>query len=233
MKARSDDYVALASLYRSRAQADVDEVASYLDSPLPRSSVEEFCRHATYIRVLNGGSYAPETDLLEAIIEKHRENLNSDLLYNPDTLLPLWAIFNAYREKSPSPATDATKTLESILSGPLSSAELSFTPAQLTLEAYLTAMEKEFARIGGVELHVTSGLLGGMISQEAIKLLTGQYVPANSTVVWDGIGSRVGVWDLTVTLPTSDEKEHEDLEMDVETGERRKRKREGEAELEV
>lgn len=41
----------------------------------------------------------------------------------------------------------------------------------------------------------TSALLGGMVAQEAIKLITRQYVPLGATCVWDGIRSGTGIVD--------------------------------------
>ena len=50
--------------------------------------------------------------------------------------------------------------------------------------------------ISGSELHNISSLTGGLVAQEAIKLLTRQYVPVNNVVVYDGVGARVGVLTL-------------------------------------
>ena len=35
-----------------------------------------------------------------------------------------------------------------------------------------------------------AALMGGMVAQEAVKLVTRQYVPANGAIVFDGIRSR-------------------------------------------
>ena len=51
-------------------------------------------------------------------------------------------------------------------------------------------------KISGAELHNISSLTGGMVAQEAIKLLTRQYVPVNNVVVYDGVGARMGVLTL-------------------------------------
>ncbi|GAA5865166.1 hypothetical protein JCM3774_002158 [Rhodotorula dairenensis] len=41
----------------------------------------------------------------------------------------------------------------------------------------------------------TSALVGGLVAQEAIKLITKQYVPLGATCVWDGIRSGTGIVD--------------------------------------
>ena len=44
----------------------------------------------------------------------------------------------------------------------------------------------ELMRAGQVELHNMAAILGGMASQEIIKLVTRQYVPMNNTLLFDG-----------------------------------------------
>lgn len=45
----------------------------------------------------------------------------------------------------------------------------------------------------GTTLPQTSALVGGLVAQEAIKLITRQYGPLEGTCVWDGIRSGAGV----------------------------------------
>ena len=44
----------------------------------------------------------------------------------------------------------------------------------------------EICRYGASEPHVVSAIIGGVVSQEAIKLATHQYVPVNNTFIYDG-----------------------------------------------
>ncbi|SPO32063.1 related to auxin-resistance protein [Ustilago trichophora] len=55
---------------------------------------------------------------------------------------------------------------------------------------------KELVRSGDASLPPTTALLGGVVAQEAIKLITKQYVPANNTVIYDGIQQAIGVFRL-------------------------------------
>lgn len=54
----------------------------------------------------------------------------------------------------------------------------------------------EVKRAGGGELHNISALVGGMVAQEGLKVLTRQYVPINNTVVFDGIKGSSGMMNL-------------------------------------
>lgn len=49
-------------------------------------------------------------------------------------------------------------------------------------------------RYGAAELHAVASLMGGIAAQEAVKLLTHQYVPLNNTYVYVGIAGAGGVF---------------------------------------
>lgn len=51
-------------------------------------------------------------------------------------------------------------------------------------------------RAGGGELHNIASLMGGLVAQEAIKLITKQYIPSDNTCIFDGITSSSNVWAL-------------------------------------
>jgi len=48
----------------------------------------------------------------------------------------------------------------------------------------------EMIRFGDSKLHNVSALLGGIASQEAIKVLIRQYTPMNHTLIYDGIHAK-------------------------------------------
>jgi amyloid beta precursor protein binding protein 1 len=51
-------------------------------------------------------------------------------------------------------------------------------------------------RARGGELHSISSFVGGLVAQEAIKVITKQYVPVDNTCVFDGIRSITAVLRL-------------------------------------
>jgi amyloid beta precursor protein binding protein 1 len=53
---------------------------------------------------------------------------------------------------------------------------------------------KELTRYGNAEIHTIASVVGGVASQEAVKILTEQYVPLNNTYVYNGIVSVGGVY---------------------------------------
>ena len=64
------------------------------------------------------------------------------------------------------------------------------------IRTQLTNILTELDRANGAELHNIAALTGGMVAQEAIKVITKQYVPVDNICVFDGIGSRTGVFNI-------------------------------------
>ncbi|KNE97462.1 hypothetical protein PSTG_09296 [Puccinia striiformis f. sp. tritici PST-78] len=58
---------------------------------------------------------------------------------------------------------------------------------------------REMVRSGGSELPHISSLAGGIVAQEVIKLITGQYIPMNGVCIFDGYRSTMGVLELDST----------------------------------
>lgn len=54
----------------------------------------------------------------------------------------------------------------------------------------------EMVRFGASELHCVGALVGGVAAQEAIKLLTTQFVPIEGALIFDGISSTTKVIPL-------------------------------------
>jgi len=53
---------------------------------------------------------------------------------------------------------------------------------------------KELTRYGNAEIHTVASVVGGVASQEAVKIVTGQYIPLDNTYVYNGIASVGGVY---------------------------------------
>ncbi len=55
---------------------------------------------------------------------------------------------------------------------------------------------REMLRFSGSKLHNISAVLGGIASQEAIKVLIKQYTALNHTLIYDGIHGRAQVFNV-------------------------------------
>jgi amyloid beta precursor protein binding protein 1 len=57
-------------------------------------------------------------------------------------------------------------------------------------------MGKNRVRAGASEMINMASLMGGIVSQEIIKLITHQYVPLNNSLIFNGISSTGAVYEL-------------------------------------
>ena len=64
------------------------------------------------------------------------------------------------------------------------------------LEDLLNDYTTEMVRAGGSELHVIATIVGGVASQEAIKLLTKQFCPLSGPLIYNGIACTSSVLNI-------------------------------------
>ena len=62
-----------------------------------------------------------------------------------------------------------------------------------TNEALADAHAQELSRFGASELHAVASVVGGVASQEAVKVIARQYEPVDHTYVFNGIAGVGGV----------------------------------------
>ncbi|OOQ88554.1 putative ubiquitin-like activating enzyme (UlaA) [Penicillium brasilianum] len=213
MKAQSADYIALQDIYKSKARRDVEEVTAtirQLESQLGRSTmqilereIEVFCKNAAHIKVVHGRAVpqiSSDSDLttLKAI----RSQLSI-----PDSLIPVFIatqvldavvdeIQNSGEQGSQLSIDDEalwTSHTERILA--LLSRDQP-VPLDLDVREGIANAIMEIRRAEGGELHNISSLTGGLVAQEALKVLTRQYVPLDNTCVFDGARSRSEMYRL-------------------------------------
>ena len=55
---------------------------------------------------------------------------------------------------------------------------------------------EEMVRYGGCEMHTIAAIVGGVASQEIVKLITHQFVPLNNTYIFNGISGEAAVFEL-------------------------------------
>ena len=217
MKAQSKDYIALQTLYRAKAQSDVASVTHTvrsLESTLARTTaidrkeIEAFCKGAAFVKLVRGrkllsvGGKEPFAD---------RTGWAAREIDDDESLLPilvaLMALDSAIDKIEPiTSARDlltrsATETFTTQMVAHISAtlSALEASNAQLDLEAAqerTARVVEELQRSGSVELHNISALVGGVVAQEIIKVITKQYVPVDNTCVIDGIQSKSAVFRL-------------------------------------
>ncbi|KAJ5404939.1 hypothetical protein N7465_006223 [Penicillium sp. CMV-2018d] len=212
MKAQSADYVSLQNIYKTKARQDVEEVTAtvrQLESQLRRQTpaipdrdIEVFCKNAAHIKVVLG------RDIPQISIDSDASTLKTirNELNVPDSLVPIFIamqildsvvdeIQSSSLEKEHSVDDDGlwnshTERILALLTAADGSAVCQEARAQIARAI------KELRRAEGGELHNISSLTGGLVAQEALKVITRQYGPLDNTCVFDGARSKSEMYRL-------------------------------------
>ncbi|KAJ9626160.1 uncharacterized protein PV06_05119 [Exophiala oligosperma] len=183
MKATSSEYIKLQSTYKTKARADVAEVTrvvrmlekdlSRTTSHIEDSEIEAFCKNASHVRVLTNTNNDPVPSLRLALGDaKTLARLPTMVDNDWEGMLPVFVGLNA------------------------ANVDVSAMSSDEEVQANYANAVKEVERAKGGELHNISSVLGGMVAQEAIKLLTRQYVPVDGTCVFDGVRSKSAIFKI-------------------------------------
>ncbi|KAF2143667.1 uncharacterized protein K452DRAFT_224574 [Aplosporella prunicola CBS 121167] len=211
MKAQSADYITLQNVYKSKARADLTEVASIVHdlqmqiqypSPIPEKEIEAFCKNAGHIKLVRGRPFQLNPFQWD---KETASNLAGWMgLQNPESLFLLYVALQAWDGLRLPGAQDANleidianmkKLARQILGAFLKEVgdkDETGEPRDVDYNA-LEEYCQELTRAGGAELHNISALVGGIVSQEVIKVITKQYIPVDNTCLFDGVRSRSSV----------------------------------------
>ncbi|KFA75603.1 hypothetical protein S40288_04439 [Stachybotrys chartarum IBT 40288] len=189
MKAQSEVYIQLQNIYKDKARRDAGEVLAAVRSmpggnDIDAAEVELFCTNARFIKLVNSAHQSRAS--LNETVERELGNDEIAAAAGPEMPLSLIPVYLALSATSHTP----TATPQEILASACSRA-----PAAVGNERVEQAAQ-EVARAAGGELHNIAAVMGGMVAQEVIKIVTQQYVPVDNTCIFDGIESRCQVLRL-------------------------------------
>ena len=202
MTSSSAMYVDLQRVYQRHANGDVDIVFSHVHrilnnlgkpkNTVSRKSVQDFCKNSAFLKVVRFRSLSEEHSHLK--VETLRSHLNDPddisvyyvLLRAADKYYSLYQCYPG--EKQDMFESDVAQmkafVVDFMSSNGLSSCNVS--------DDHIT----EFCRYGGSEIHSVAAFIGGVASQEIIKLITHQFVPINNSFVYHAGSSKT----ITLTL---------------------------------
>jgi amyloid beta precursor protein binding protein 1 len=199
MNADTNTYVALLQVYQEKAVADAAEVANILRELAPMRDISDdyvrhVCRNSLFLRVLRIRSLAQEYDPATAHAAELGEAL-SDPEGNLQWYVVLRAVDRFYAAHGRLPGWTNDQVLSDV---PLLTEQVEGLLKELSLDTSLVseAVVHETCRFGGSELHNVAALMGGVGSQEAIKVITTQWLPINNTFVYNGINSTTTSLEL-------------------------------------
>lgn len=204
MTADTQTYISLQEVYQRKAQEDCEAVSRYVAANLTsvgRSAdaiepeeIKLFCKNAQYLRLVRTSSLNQECSKSTA----HIEDMAS-ALEDPDTNLVYYFLLRAvdrfWAEKGRFPGwlDDQVKGDIPALKGHVEAllAELGLNTSAVSEKAV-----HEMCRFGASELHNIAAFLGGVVSQEVIKVLTHQWVPLANTLIYNGMNSTTTNFNL-------------------------------------
>ncbi|KAG7663555.1 uncharacterized protein J8A68_002941 [[Candida] subhashii] len=187
MASDTKNYINLQNIYRTKALKDqklfTEEVHGILESigrnptDIPNESIAVFCKNVQLLFVTIGSRKLVDTQLIEKL---YQESDDSDE-YN--TLAIYFAIltFNIFvGQNGRNPTIEDLDSFIKIFGQNFSSRPISLSIANSF---------KEILAHNTRNYHNLCSLMGGVASQEVLKLTTSQYIPLDNLFVFDGIRS--------------------------------------------
>ncbi|KAF9938994.1 NEDD8-activating enzyme E1 regulatory subunit [Mortierella alpina] len=199
MKAQTDSYVTLQSIYKSKAKHDVQEVSKIVEHLLESlglasgsislQEIESFCKYSAFLKVIRYRS-------LEQEYNQHKAQQIASWLSDPDSVFPYYVLFRAsdsfYDDHGRYPGEgenwkDDVDPLHAHVATLLQSWAMEG-------DAISKELTHEVCRYGKGAIHNIASFMGGVVSQEIIKLITHQYIPLDNTFIFDGARSVSAVY---------------------------------------
>lgn len=183
-------YIELQNIYKEKADSDIaafnvhlEEIMKDLQLPNTHISPEDaklFCKNCHFLNVIRGKS----------IHDEHKSQNMTDSLFGEcvDVYLAVRSVHKFVSQHNRYPGQEAAQTSADV-------ANLKEIAEQLWKDLGMESEEdkpnwslfEEICRCCCLEIHAVSAVLGGMAAQEAIKVLTRQFVTVDNTFLYNGI----------------------------------------------
>lgn len=206
MTADTVGFVKMQKIYREKAKQDIEVFHGLLKKTLEkvnrpadsitREQVETFCKNSRNLKVIRGSSlqniYNDQTVKIEGGLASE-ENERFGVFLAIETAKHFYEKQGYYLGRSPDNVQlendlETAKSIGKALVQQLGVAD--------DLPSYTLDVLKEIARAGCYELHNISSFLGGIGSQEIVKIITKQYTLLDNLMVFDGVVSKGQNWKV-------------------------------------
>ncbi|KXN85116.1 NEDD8-activating enzyme E1 regulatory subunit [Leucoagaricus sp. SymC.cos] len=186
MKASTDAYIGLQRLYKDQVEREKGVFKSFISPEVHISDdlIDSFVKNAHALKVIRGTSWDS--------IDKDANALGNAAAVSPKQLAIHLALSAASSLASSAPATPEGEL-------PVFTVEALRQEAQSLLSPG-TELPEEFEHTGGelarsptADLPNTAALLGGLVAQEVIKMITKQYIPIAGICTVDLIETWTGI----------------------------------------
>jgi amyloid beta precursor protein binding protein 1 len=205
MTASTDLYIQLQRAYREQADQDLKEMRALVPVTITDEQVATFCQNVFVLDLVKTRTIQDEyhgavpDDLAEDLAMATMEGEE-----RPDQTALLWylglagcRIFHDRNGRYPGVLDDFEQDV-----APLQECIVEIVKKyklqdnDLVKDTLLKTNNyaQELARYGNAEIHNIASVVGGVAGQEAVKIITGQYVIIDNTYVYNGIASIGGVY---------------------------------------
>jgi amyloid beta precursor protein binding protein 1 len=185
MDSATENYITLKSIYLAKSKCDTSSFTQELEEVLSTITSDYIVDHeAIKIFVKNAKHlYFAQNKCRPLDAHNLKQVITGDLSQNNMILL---AIFLVQRFIILHKYFPTMNDLETLLSDAV----------HLVTKDNIKDILAEILRSQGKELNNICSLLGGIAGQEAIKLITSQYIPLDNTLVFDGLRSVTERWKV-------------------------------------
>lgn len=204
MTSTTDYYVALQKIYQEKAESHAACLEAKVKNLLKqtgkdpqsisKSTIKHFCKNSRNIRVLRYPSLEDEFNSLAG--QELQKLVNAEENSNSNFYVLLRAVDHFAKTYNQYPGIfddnleeDAVK-LKAIATTLL---HKMIGVGDATLSEDLI---REMCRFGASEIHTVASIIGGIASQEAIKLITKQLMPLPGVLIYNGIDSTTSIIPL-------------------------------------
>ncbi len=191
MESDTEQYIALKKLYEKKFEVDKNSILRIVQEllgdekiPFTSSQLTGFVKNCRYMQVHWGSK-----DLFKSEVLTDRED--SEELLNINIYIALMSSREFFFKYNHLPTMQDRSKLRAIT--------ISLLCRYRSVRDFPDGLDKvldELCRYSGARIHNVSSLIGGIASQEATKVITGQYVTLDNCLSYDGIHSRAITWKI-------------------------------------
>ena len=204
MTANTDWYVQLQQIYKDQAEQDLNQMLQLVGNDIPKDDLASFCANVYTVSQMQTSSVVQEwnqppneeimDDLKMALMDPYEVPEHTPLLW----YLGVRACQVFVHQHQRYPGTTEEENWESDI--PLlqecwkNVAQHYGLEDQELVQSHGKNICHEMTRYANAEIHTIASVVGGVASQEGVKIITGQYIPLDNTYIFNGIVAVGGVY---------------------------------------
>ncbi|GER43097.1 NEDD8-activating enzyme E1 regulatory subunit [Striga asiatica] len=198
MTSSTELYVNLQKIYQAKAEADFLVMETYMrkilkkigrdPDSIPKATIKSFCKNARKLKVRRYRSIEDEySSPVQQELQKYLTDEDYSMAVGFYILLRavdrFAANYNSFPGQFDGETDEDISRLKTTAVALLN--DLGCNGSTLTED-----LINEMCRYGASELHAVAAFIGGIASQEAIKLITRQFVPLSGTFIFNGVDHK-------------------------------------------